>query len=57
MVKSSQELKDLIDSVSYPIDDFTILEEINNARQLNLEKQRSYRKEQYKKYKEKRKLK
>lgn len=57
MVKSSQELKDLIDSLSYPADDFTILEEINNAHQLNLEKQRSYRKEQYKKYKEKRKLK
>lgn len=57
MVKSSQELKELIDSLSYPADDFTILEEINNARQLNLEKQRAYRKEQYKKYKEKKKLK
>lgn len=55
MVNSSEELKSLIDSTEYPLDDFKILEETNSGHKLLLEKQRNRRKQQYKKYKDKRK--
>lgn len=53
ILTSAADLKQLIDSVEYPSEEFKILEETNSRHKSVLEKQRNYRKEQYKKYKDK----
>lgn len=52
MVKSSEELKELIDSIEYPPFEYVGLEIKNTKKQDKLEKDRQYRRNQYKKIKE-----
>lgn len=53
MVKSSQELKAIIDSVPYPDFEYSGIEDVNPVKKERLERDRTYRKELYRKYKEK----
>lgn len=52
MVKSSEELKILIDSIEYPPVEYTGLDSTNYNKKDKLDKDREFRKERYKKYKE-----
>lgn len=52
-IKTSKELKELIDSIEYPEVDYTPIEQISQSKKDHLERQRQYRKELYKKMKNK----
>ena len=55
MVDSTERLKELIDSVEYPPVEYSGIEDVNPKKQAQLDKDREYRRNAYRKYKERKK--
>lgn len=55
MVDTTERLKEIIDSVEYPPVEYSGIEDVNPKKQAQLDKEREYRRNAYRKYKERKK--